>query len=314
MILNPTFNHEDIEKEKQVVIQEIKMVEDTPDDIIHDILAMKIWRNHPLGMPILGNRTVIEALTRDEIVQHFASEYHAGKMLISTAGNISHEEICELIWKYLGNAIPGNVTSNNNIPALTPIIESINKPLEQVHFCFGIPCYSYNDNKRFALFVLNDIIGGCVSSRLFQEIREKRGLVYSIFSGASLYKDTGLLFIYGATDPDFLNQVLNLIIKELKSLKYGHISGEELERTKGHLKGSIILGLENVSSHMHNIARSELNYDRYISPDEVISRIISVSSNEVELIANGLFQDNLISLITLGPKNDQNTIVPELII
>jgi len=301
ILLNPRFAGEDLEREKSVISQEIRMVEDTPDDLIHDLFAERIWPGHPLGRPILGSWEVIRGLSREEVLSYYRAEYISSRITIAVAGHVEHERVVELFSRPLaGLARPGQAR-DGLAPKLVPQCEVIGKPLEQVHVCLGLPGLPQAHPARYVLAILNDIIGGSMSSRLFQEVREQEGLVYSIYSASLAFTDAGLLFVYAGTDAEKFDRVVALVLRELREIRNKGISPEEIHRAKEHLKGSLVLSLESTSSRMNRLAKQELYHGHFITLDEMLAAIDAVSLSEVREMATQLLDGSQLSLVALGP-------------
>lgn len=301
LLLNPKFDPDDMEKERGVILEEIKMVEDTPDDLVHEIFMQNFWKDQPLGRPILGTKQTVNKLDRDKVMDFFRQFYTPDDLIISAAGNLEHRRVVDLISEKFG----GVGTSRNghvDIPAHTHSRISLRskKELEQVHICLGVPSYSLSHEDRYVCYLLNTILGGGMSSRLFQNIREKQGLVYAIFSGLNSYRDTGCLSVYAGTSLETTEKVVDMIVQELRNLKRQPVDCEELRRAKDYLKGSLMLGLESTSSRMSNLARQEMYFGKNVSLDEVISNIESVTTEQVQHLANTFFDTRLIALTVLG--------------
>ena len=305
LVKNPLLRSSDIAKESKVIQEEIKMVEDTPDDLVHEIFSKCYWPHHSLGRPILGTRATVGAFNQRRVREFFRRHYVPGNMLITAAGNLTHRQVVDLVDKQFGSLPKGPVRGEEPVPVAHPHARyRRKKELEQTHICMGTPAYPYAHEKRFASFVLNTILGGGMSSRLFQNIREKYGLVYAIFSGLSAYRDAGILSVYAGTAPANARKVVNLIIEEFRSLKRNSIPPEELQRAKDYLKGSLLLGLESTTSRMANLARQELYYGRCVTLDEVAARIDAVTREDVAQVARELFQSDRIAVTVLGPRKD----------
>jgi predicted Zn-dependent peptidase len=301
LVLNPNFDPGDMEKERQVVLEEIKMVEDTPDDLVNEIFVQNFWKDQPLGRPILGTKQTISKLDREKVIQFFQEFYTPDNIIISAAGNLEHRRVVDLISEKFGDIRTrrnGYMDSPANIHSRITIRNK--KELEQVHICLGVPSCSLSHEDRYACYILNTILGGGMSSRLFQNIREKQGLVYAIYSGLNSYHDTGCLSVYAGTSLETADKVVDLIVEEFRSLKKHRVDPEELRRAKDHLKGSLMLSLESTSSRMSNLARQELYFGKYFSLDEMISRIEKVTTEEVQGLASTFFDTRLIALTVLG--------------
>lgn len=296
------FDPAEIKKEKKVVLEEIKMVEDDPEELLNDFYLEQVWKKNPLGRSILGTLDTVSSLKREDILYFLQKYYHPSQIVISVAGNFNATSL----FKRLNRSFGKYMNKQHFIPERTPPqmetgVFSKKKNLEQLHLCLGISGVSQTDKSRHALYVLNTVLGGSVSSRLFQEVREKRGLVYSIYSYPSFYQDTGLFTIYAGTSVKTAPKVIQIILKELKKLKNEGLTAQDLKKAKDHLKGSMMLGMESTSSRMGQLAKDELNFGRHISMEEVLSDIDAVTKDSVSQITNQLFDPSHYSLTTLGP-------------
>ena len=301
ILRNPLFAAEDIEKEKAVVFQEIKMVEDTADDLIHDLFAERFWAGHPLGRPILGRREVVQGFDRAAVLSHLAEEYAPDKIVVAVAGHVEHARVVDLFAeRFEGFARPGR-RHEFTPPVPHAAVHMVHKPLEQVHLVMGFPGIPDTAPDRYALYLLNDVIGGSMSSRLFQEIRERQALAYSVHSGIQSYRDTGLFYVYAGTDAANFNKVVKALIKELRALKKDGISVEELRRAKDHMKGNLMLSLESTSSRMNRLAKQELRFASFHSMDDMLAAIDAVRLDEVEALIHRVLDEDQLSLLTLGP-------------
>ncbi|MBI2543831.1 MAG: insulinase family protein [Candidatus Rokubacteria bacterium] len=301
ILRHPLFSADDIEKEKSVVLQEIKMVEDTPDDLIHDLFAERVWPGHPLGRPILGNRDVVQGLSRETILGHFRQEYCPQKITVAVAGHADHDRVLGPLAPPFDGFEGPAAQPNGGPPTLRVAVDMVEKTLEQVHVVAGFPGLTHTAPERYALYVLNDVIGGSMSSRLFQQVRERQGLVYSIHSGTQAYHDTGLLYVYAATEAANFGKVLKLILKEIRDLKKDGIGADELRRAKDHLKGNLMLSLESTSSRMSRLAKQELHFGSFFSLDEMLAAIDVVREDGVQALIHRLLDEEQLSLLTLGP-------------
>jgi len=287
-----------------VIQEEIKMVEDTPDDLVHEIFTQNYWPHHALGRPILGTRGTIRSFDRRRLLGYFRRHYTTNNMIITAAGNLNHQQIVELIGKEFGD-LPGGPSINlGPAPVARPSISHRRKKnLEQVHILVGTPGYPQAHEKRFPCYLLNTILGGGMSSRLFQNIREKRGLVYAVFSGLSTFRDAGCLSVYAGTSAASARTVVDLILEEFHRMKSEATTQEELQRAKDYLKGSMLLSLESTGSRMSNLARQEIYFGRYISLDETAAQIDAVTHEDVMSVARELFQRDHVAVTILGPLN-----------
>jgi predicted Zn-dependent peptidase len=306
ILLHPLFNAEELEREKSVVLQEIKMVEDTPDDVIHDIFAAQVWANHPLGRPILGTRDLVNGFSRDTIAAHFVEEYVPPRIIIAVAGNVTHDRVVELFSRGFDGFSHAAAPRYDEPAPLTPSVNIVHKTLEQVHVVMGFPGLHHSAPERYALFLLNDVMGGSMSSRLFQEVRERQGLVYSIHSGVQAFCDTGTLYLYAATDAQNFSKVLKSTLKEIRELKKTGVTEEELRRAKDHLKGSLMLSLESTSSRMNRLAKHELHLGSFLTMDAMLAAIDGVKHEEVQALITELLDEERLALTTLGPLDRRN--------
>jgi len=305
LLLNPLFQAEDISKESKVIQEEIKMVEDTPDDLVHELFTQSYWHGHALGRPILGTRHTVSSFNRERLSDYFHRHYIPNSTLIAAAGRLEHARFVDLVARYFGDLRCGPACKDGPPPIPHPSIRHRHKKeLEQVHLCVGAPSYPQPHEKRFACYILNTVLGGGMSSRLFQNIREKRGLAYAVFSGLSSFRDAGCLSVYAGTSLENARQVLGLILEEFRHLKTQAISDQELQHAKDYLKGSLMLSLETTGSRMSNAARQEMYFGRNISLDELSQRIDEVTSPEVQGVAREFFQTDRLAVSFLGPIND----------
>ena len=295
IVRNPLFDPIEMTKEKKVIFEEINMVEDTPDDLVMELFSGAFWPDHPLGRPILGTKRSVSSFRRDDLASFFAEVYHAGNILIAAAGNLNHPDTARLVQRHFG-ALAGSPTKLARGRAPKPAIRVVTrakKELEQVHLCLGAPAYPQAHAERFPAYVLNTVLGGSMSSRLFQNVREKRGLVYSISSGFTSYSDAGNLTVYAGTSLDSVAEVVRLTIEEIRRLKGDRIPETELRRAKDHLKGSLMLSLESTGSRMSHLARQELYFGKQFGLDEVLGSIELVQANDVQRVANKIFSTSL---------------------
>ena len=306
ILMHPLFAAADIEKEKSVVFQEIKMVEDTADDLVHDLFAERVWAGHPLGRPILGRWDVVRDLGRDVILSHFEEEYAPARIVVAAAGHLEHAQVVDLFASRFDGFRRQAVARELTPPTLHAGVHMVHKPLEQVHLVVGFPGLAENAPERYALYLLNDVIGGSMSSRLFQEVRERQALAYSVHSGAQSYHDTGLFYIYAGTDAANFAKVVKALMKELRALKKDGVRAEELRRAKEHLKGSLMLSLESTSSRMNRVAKQELRFGSFFSLDEMLGAIDGVQPPEVEALISRILDEQQLSLLTLGPIDRRN--------
>jgi predicted Zn-dependent peptidase len=294
IVANPLFDPEEMAKEKKVIFEEINMVEDTPDDLVMELLTEAFWPKHPLGRPILGTKKSVSSFKRHQLAQFFHEVYRPSNILISAAGHLDHAEASKLIARHFGALAPGGASTNGGPPRpAAKIVARSKKELEQVHLCMAAPGLKQTDPDRYALYILNTVLGGSMSSRLFQNVREKRGLVYSISSGVTSYSDAGVVSVYAGMSLDSADEVIRLVIEELRRIQGEPLPADELRRAKDHLKGSLMLSLENTGSRMSHLARQEIYFGRRFSLDEIIGGIESVGADDVPRIASSVFKGGL---------------------
>ena len=301
LLLNPAFAGEDICREQNVVVEEIKMVEDTPDDLVYEIFTTNFWQNHQLGQPILGTAESVRAFDADALRTYFSDAYTAQNLVIAAAGNIDHAAIGELV----GDAFSALPVSSQSIPVSAPEVdiqlEIREKDLEQAHLCLGTAGYEHTHPDRHASYILNAVLGGSMSSRLFQKIREKRGLAYAVSSSLTSYHDVGNLTVYAGCDGGAVRQVIDLVVDEMQTLKRHPLPTVELQRAKDHLRGSFVLGLESTTSRMSQLARSEMYFGRQIDVTETLNAIELVTQEDVQRVACDLFQEGALAGTVVGP-------------
>ena len=300
IFLNSTFPEEDIGKEKKIIKEEIKMIEDIPDDYIHDLSNQTIWGNSGLGQPVLGRRDTIKLFMKDDLISHIRKYYGTKDIVVSCAGNFETEHLLSLLNKNLGHLRRGSEPWRGAAPDFANKVEVFSKELSEAHICLGIKGIPQASDERYSLFTINTILGAGVSSRLFQEIREKRGLAYSIYSFIASYIDTGVWGVYAGVSRKKVREVIELILAEIYNLK-DTVNETELQRAKNQLKGNIILGLESTSSRMNNIARQEIYYGKYYSPREIMNEIDSITVKQIKELTEQLVQKECFSLTIYGP-------------
>jgi predicted Zn-dependent peptidase len=301
LVLNPIFALPDIERERGVILEEIKIDEDNPDVLVHELFTQSFWKGHPLGKPILGTTETVQRLGQEQLFSYHNDRFHGGNMVFSAAGNLDHDQFTAAVAEKFGPLLQGAPPDELTAPEPSARIVLRNKKsLEQVQICLGVPAPPITDENRYTTLILNTVLGGGMSSRLFQTIREERGLAYSVYSDLSPYRDTGNLCVYAGTSAGKALQVIELVLAELRSVKEKPVSDEELKRAKDQLKGNILLGLESSNSRMANLARQEMYFRQFFSTDEVIARIDEVSAEQVQNMARRLFQPDSIAVTLLG--------------
>jgi len=305
LVLNPLFREDDIAKEKGVILEELKMEVDNPEYLLHEIFTSNFWKDHPLGKPILGTKDTVQRFHHEMLHQYYRRIYSPSNILITAAGHLEHERLVQLAARSFESLpVNGSLAADRAPVPHSRLVFRNKTSLEQTHLYMGVPSYPLPHEARFACYVLNTVLGGGMSSRLFQNIRERQGLAYAVYSELSMYRDTGCLAIYAGTSVESARQVVDSIIKEFRILKEEPVPEEELRRAKDHLKGSFMLGLESTSSRMVNLARQEMYFKRFFSLDEMIDSIESVSAGDVQRIAREFFNPKNITLAMLGNLGD----------
>ena len=312
MIIRPALAPGDVTKEQGVILEEIKMVEDAPDDLVHEIFAQQFWSKHPLGRPILGTPETVASFASEGLRRYFNRTYVAPNLIIAAAGNAEHARIRDLVFAAFEELGSQARTEASEVPDITPGVAARHKDIEQNHLCLGSRAYPQAHASRYALYLLNTILGGSMSSRLFQHIREERGLAYAVFSNLTTYSDTGTITIYAGCAVDKTNEVVALALAEMRNLRDTAVAPDELRRAKDHLKGSLMLGLESTSSRMSHIARQEIYFHRHFSLDEMLQAIENVTAEAVQRVAQDLFVDGSLVATLVGPKTDRPLTVDAL--
>jgi predicted Zn-dependent peptidase len=296
LVLHPNFDSADIARERGVILEEIKMDEDNPDYLVHDF-----FKDHPLGKPILGTKETVKRFERAPVVDAYAHRFAPENIIVSAAGNLDHDKFVELVTKQFEHMKPSKNGFHSSAPKTFSRITLRNKKaLEQVQLCLGVPSHPIAHEKRHAGYILNTLLGGGMSSRLFQNIRERQGLAYSIYSDLNPYRDTGCMAIYAGTSLASASKVVQSVIGEFRSLKATPVPEEELRRSKAQLKGSLMLSLESSSARMANLARQEMYFDRFYDLDELIAKIETVTVEDLSALANEFFQTESVAVTVLG--------------
>ena len=304
LVLNPTFDEQDIARERGVILEEIKMDEDNPDYLVHEIFTQNFWKDHPLGRPILGTRDTVKQFERAPVFDFYGQRFSPGNVIITAAGYLKHEHFVDLVQKYFAGMKPVSNGFHSAPPSIVPkIILRNKKSLEQVQICVGVPSYPITHEKRHSSYILNTLLGGGMSSRLFQNIRERQGLAYAIYSDLNPYRDTGCLSVYAGTSRASAIKVVESVVSEFNKLKKEIVSAEELRRAKDQLKGSLMLSLESSTARMSNLARQEMYFDHFYGLDELIAKIEAVTAEELQELANNFFQTDNVAVTILGNLN-----------
>ncbi|MDX1639532.1 MAG: pitrilysin family protein [Balneolaceae bacterium] len=303
MVLHPTFPEEEIEKEKKVVIEEMKMYRDSPDDYLFEEFSGNVFKNHPLGRPVIGYEQTVSNFERSDLYEYMEERYQPWNLLVAVAGNVEHETVVEIVDRYFGNITSKKQPEkDHDLAAYEPDRQTYTKPIEQTHLIIGRRGLEFDHDDKYRLLLANTVLGGGMSSRLHQNVREKYGYCYSINTFNQSYKDTGLFGIYVGTDLDYVDHVRELINRELEKLQEETIVGQELQEAKAQLKGKLVLSLESTSNRMSRLAKSELYYDRFITIDELISEIDSVDASAIQRFAEAFFDTQQYSEALLIPE------------
>jgi predicted Zn-dependent peptidase len=301
MVMNPVFSDEDILRERGVILEEIKMDEDNPDYLISEIFTQNFWKDHPLGKPILGTRETVKSFERDTLFGYYGERFHGGNIIFSAAGNLEHDDLVAKVVARFESLPAGTNSGFGEVPStVSRIIMRNKKALEQVQLCLGVPSPPIAHEQRYVTLVLNTILGGGMSSRLFQTIREERGLAYAIYSDLNPYRDTGALCVYAGTPASKALQVIELIMVEFRRMKNELLTSDELQRAKDLLKGNILLGLESSTSRMSNLARQEMYFEYFFSMKEVLDMVENVTAEQVQNMAQSLFKPESVAVTLLG--------------
>ncbi|MEE2638282.1 MAG: pitrilysin family protein [Acidobacteriota bacterium] len=301
LLQRPAFDAGEIVREKKVVLEEIKMVEDTPDDLVHELFTQRFWSGHPLGRPILGVPATVGPLDSDTLRDYFRRVYTADNLVVAAAGNIEHAGVRDLVAEAFRGVPAGAEPAPISAPCSVPGLVVRDKALEQCHLCLGVSGYPQQHDDRYVCYVLNIVLGGSMSSRLFQHIREQRGLAYSVSSGLMSYRDGGALTIYAGCDAHAVREVMELTVAELQTLRDEQVLAEELKRAKDHLKGSLVLGLESTSSRMSHLARQQMYFGRQFTVEDTLRGVEAVTRDDIQRVARDLFPPGGLSATVLGP-------------
>jgi len=304
MAVNPAFAPEELEREREVVVQEIKEYEDDPEEMSHDLLAESVWPDHPLGAPVMGTEAQVRALSRERLLAYFGERYVPANMIVTAAGDVNHRRIVGLFAPALSaaDAAPGDPAGPPPAAARGRVVS---RPGEQVHFCLGGPAFSQSDERSYALWLLDRILGSGMSSRLFQEVRESRGLVYHIGSYAAAYRDAGLFAAFGATTPDRLATVLDLVRGEFEAMRTRGVSDDELGRAQAQVKAGLAMAMESMSYRASHAALCEIYWGRHLAAAEVVARIEAVTREDVAQVADQVLDPQGLAYAAVGPLPEE---------
>ncbi len=308
MLYNSTMNEKEVDTERGVILEEINMYEDTPDELIHDVFSQTIMAGHPLGRPVLGRQEIIASLSRSTVYNYYRAFYHPANMVIAVVGNINSERVFERLASYTGYQQEPQIPKEAMAPRLCDGINLVPKDTEQVQICLGVPGIPYTDERRYTQNVMNSILGGGMSSHLFQKIREERGLAYNVYSYPSTYRETGTYAIYVGTGPGKVREFFALLREELERFIREGVTAEEVRRTQSQIKANLYLGMESVMSRMNRLGKSEVMYGKTTPVEEIIEKVYAVTPEMVREYAYDIFGRQPYSLAVIG----EQSILPEV--
>ncbi|MGH9601219.1 MAG: M16 family metallopeptidase [Terriglobales bacterium] len=305
LVLTPVFDPQDLARERSVILEEIKADEDNPDYLVHEIFTQNFWKDHALGKPILGTKDTVKRFDQSLVREYYQRYVTPGNLIISAAGSLDHRRFLDLVAEKFRNLPPSPNGLHDDSPRSHARITLRNKKsLEQVQICLGVPSHPVSHESRYAAYLLNTVMGGGMSSRLFQNVRERQGLVYAIYSELNPYRDTGCLSVYAGTSLETAPKVVESVVKEFRNLKSEPISADELRRAKDQLNGSLMLSLESSTARMSNLARQEMYFDHVVGLDEIIARVEAVTAEDARKLAEEYFRTDAIAVTVLGSLED----------
>lgn len=303
ILKNSLLDSQELEKEKKVIVEEIKDIEDNPGDLIHDIYAEALWPEHPLGRPVIGTLETVSSFKRENLTNFMQRNYNSRKVVVAASGNVEHEKLVKLIEKHLRFNSQNGQPQNSSAPPVKSNIKIVNRETAQSHICLGVTSFPYKHPNRQILFVLNTILGGGMSSRLFQSVRENSGLAYSIYSFVDFFEDSGTFGVYLGTNSQQVTNALDLVLKEIAKIKKEKLTSQELYFAKSQIKGNLVIGMESTSNRMNRLARNELFLNEYLPIEKTIAEIEKVQEKQIHQIANELFSTDRICLALIGPDH-----------
>jgi predicted Zn-dependent peptidase len=305
LVLEPKFDDEDLGREQSVVLEEIRMTQDNPEDLVHELFTQNFWQPHALGRPILGTPETVSAFDRAKLQSWFRDSYAPNHLVITAAGHLTHAQMVDLVAERFSTLAPVRDGLTDPTPEAAPpqVTQRTKRELEQVHICLGVPALALTDGRRFAVSIMNNILGGGMSSRLFQNIRERLGIAYAIFSEMNSYRDAGMLSVYAGTSLETAEQLVRCVLEEFRHLRDEPLDAEELRRAKDHLKGATLLALEGSGSRMNSLARYHMYFGRHFTPEELILMLEAVTAEEIQQVAREFFAPNRLAASIVGNLN-----------
>jgi predicted Zn-dependent peptidase len=315
MTLDPKFDQEDIAREQSVILEEIRMTQDNPEDLVHELFSQNFWMPHALGKPILGTPETVSSFTREGLQEWFRSSYAPNNLVITAAGNLKHKDLVDLVSERFSGLAAVKNGHPDPPPQSAPHVTLRSKlELEQVHICIGLQAFPMTDDRRFAVSVMNNVLGGGMSSRLFQNIRERMGLAYAIFSELNSYRDAGVLSVYAGTSLDTARKLVQCVLAEFRRMRDEKLPDDELRRAKDHLKGATLLALESSGQRMNSLARYHMYFNRHFTPKELIDMLEAVTAGEIQEIARHFFQSERLAASVVGSLDGFSLTREELVI
>jgi predicted Zn-dependent peptidase len=304
IVLEPKFAEDDIAREQSVVLEEIRMTQDNPEDLVHELFTQNFWQPHALGRPILGTPETVSALDRAKLQSWFHDSYAPNHLVVTAAGHLTHTQMVDLVAERFSKLAPVRDALTDPKPHAAPhITQRAKSELEQVHICLGVSALPLTDQRRFAVSILNNILGGGMSSRLFQNIRERLGIAYAIFSEMNSYRDAGMLSVYAGTSLETAEQLIRCVLDEFRNLRDTPLDEEEVRRAKDHLKGATLLALEGSGSRMNSLARYHIYFGRHFTPEELIAMLEAVTAEEIQQVAREFFAPERLAASIVGNLN-----------
>jgi len=303
MLRHSTFDPEELEKERFVIIEEIRGILDTPDDLIHDVIDELVWDGQSVGRPVIGSVETVSAITRDDLFTYLRTQYRPDRLVIAAAGDIHHEQVVELAEQYFGDLPASDVNTfvQAEVRQQEPRVRLLTRPTEQAHLCVAVPALPYTDDRRYVQDMIDAVLSSGMSSRLFQEIRERLGLVYEVYGYFREYADVGQGVVYAGTDPARVEQTIEAILREFDKLRREPVPADELERTKELRRGRIVMGLEDSRAVAGWIGSQEAVFGEILTPEEVMARIDAVTAEQIQELATELFRPDVLNLAIVGP-------------